>query len=53
MNPRIEEKHLSLFEPQHERLKKMAKAEGRTMRGMVEVLMNEHEEKKNDRSGTD
>ena len=42
---RKSEKHLSVDEGQHKRLKKVAEANGRTMRGQLEVMLKEAEAK--------
>lgn len=42
---KTEEKLVSLTKEQHEKLRKLAKNEGRTMRGLIEVMIRERETK--------
>ncbi len=43
---KTKEKHISVSEDMHERLKKLAKKQGRTMRGLLNILIAKEEELK-------
>ena len=44
-NKKIKEKHISVSEEMHSKLRLLAKKSGRTMRGMLNVLISQEEKK--------
>jgi predicted HicB family RNase H-like nuclease len=43
MNTKTKEKHVSIFEDDHTRLKIMAEREGRSMRTLIKMMLDERE----------